>query len=76
MVVVTDHSYKRDYWLAKLTENYNLIAISGSHGNIITSYYCCQFYLVNTTTLINATFHHKIYNTDAADTVSCTDIYN
>lgn len=50
--------YKRDYWLAKLTEKYNLIAVSGSHGNIITSYYCCQFYLVNTATQINATFHH------------------
>lgn len=58
MVVFTYHRYKRNYWLAKLTENYNLIAVSGSHGNIITSYYCCQFYLVNTTTQINAMFHH------------------
>ncbi|KAJ0042864.1 hypothetical protein Pint_17530 [Pistacia integerrima] len=27
--------YKRDYWLAKLTENFNLVAVSGSHGNTI-----------------------------------------
>ncbi|KAL5744690.1 hypothetical protein ACOSQ2_027806 [Xanthoceras sorbifolium] len=29
--------YKRDYWLAKLTENYNLIAVSGSHGKSTTA---------------------------------------
>ncbi|KAE9464842.1 hypothetical protein C3L33_03259, partial [Rhododendron williamsianum] len=29
--------YKRDYWLAKLTEQYNLIAISGTHGKSTTA---------------------------------------
>ncbi|KAK9178859.1 hypothetical protein WN943_028053 [Citrus x changshan-huyou] len=29
--------YKRDYWLAKLTEKYNLIAVSGSHGKSTTA---------------------------------------
>ncbi|KAB2055097.1 hypothetical protein ES319_A11G012900v1 [Gossypium barbadense] len=29
--------YKRDYWLAKLTENHKLIAVSGTHGKSTTS---------------------------------------
>ncbi|PSS04389.1 UDP-N-acetylmuramate--L-alanine ligase [Actinidia chinensis var. chinensis] len=29
--------YKRDYWLAKLTEHYNLIAVSGTHGKSTTA---------------------------------------
>ncbi|PKI63519.1 hypothetical protein CRG98_016186 [Punica granatum] len=29
--------YKRDYWLGKLTENHNLIAVSGSHGKSTTA---------------------------------------
>ncbi|XP_062149718.1 uncharacterized protein LOC133858295 [Alnus glutinosa] len=29
--------YKRDYWLARLTEGYNLIAVSGSHGKSTTA---------------------------------------
>ncbi|KAK8267642.1 hypothetical protein V6Z12_D11G012300 [Gossypium hirsutum] len=29
--------YKRDYWLAKLTENHTLIAVSGTHGKSTTS---------------------------------------
>ncbi|XP_031275136.1 uncharacterized protein LOC116133570 isoform X2 [Pistacia vera] len=29
--------YKRDYWLAKLTENFNLVAVSGSHGKSTTT---------------------------------------
>ncbi|XP_021289691.1 uncharacterized protein LOC110420546 isoform X2 [Herrania umbratica] len=29
--------YKRDYWLAKLTEHHKLIAVSGSHGKSTTA---------------------------------------
>ncbi|XVE58477.1 hypothetical protein DITRI_Ditri04bG0172600 [Diplodiscus trichospermus] len=29
--------YKRDYWLAKLTENHKLIAITGTHGKSTTA---------------------------------------
>ncbi|XP_059629190.1 uncharacterized protein LOC132271736 isoform X2 [Cornus florida] len=29
--------YKRDYWLGKLTEHYNLIAVAGSHGKSTTA---------------------------------------
>ncbi|XP_028065269.1 uncharacterized protein LOC114268315 isoform X2 [Camellia sinensis] len=29
--------YKRGYWLAKLTEHYNLIAVSGTHGKSTTA---------------------------------------
>ncbi|KHG27273.1 UDP-N-acetylmuramate--L-alanine ligase [Gossypium arboreum] len=29
--------YKRDYWLAKLTENHKLIAVSGTHGGKMQS---------------------------------------
>ncbi|XP_021912044.1 uncharacterized protein LOC110825837 isoform X2 [Carica papaya] len=29
--------YKRDYWLTRLTENYNLIAIAGTHGKSTTA---------------------------------------
>ncbi|XP_019053135.1 PREDICTED: uncharacterized protein LOC104595977 isoform X2 [Nelumbo nucifera] len=29
--------YKRDYWLGKITEHYNLIAVSGTHGKSTTA---------------------------------------
>ncbi|GFY84157.1 hypothetical protein Acr_03g0009310 [Actinidia rufa] len=32
--------YKRDYWLVKLTEHYNLIAVSGTHGKSTTASAC------------------------------------
>jgi UDP-N-acetylmuramate-alanine ligase len=37
LAVVLYRSYKRDTWLGKLTEGYELIAVAGTHGNLTSS---------------------------------------
>lgn len=65
--VITFHSYKRDYWLAKLLEGYNLIAVSGSHGNmikVIDIIYCIYDTLPQNYVSLLTLYNHNFYEHD------------
>ncbi|GMN44543.1 hypothetical protein TIFTF001_013721 [Ficus carica] len=44
--------YKRDYWLGNLTRNHKLIAVSGSHGKDMNSYYLVLCWKSTTTAML------------------------